>query len=202
MKLSVIEMEIAMAHACVDINELAAKIDVHRMHISQILNGRRNPKPKTIGVCQMLSMGGKIGGFFSKIDIQVLKTTAIILGIVAALIALVAIIAVLTGKGPDVERTMSSISKGVNGIASPGSLPHNDTGTSFWRGGPTYINERGGEIAVLPSGSQIIPHDISMAIAQGRGNQNITVNVNAHDLQQVSDVVNLFEGYKQYMRAR
>lgn len=153
-------------------------------------------------VKEMSEMGGKIGGFFSKIDIQVLKTTAIILGIVAALIALVAIIAVLTGKGPDVERTMSSISKGVNGIASPGSLPHNDTGTSFWRGGPTYINERGGEIAVLPSGSQIIPHDISMAIAQGRGNQNITVNVNAHDLQQVSDVVNLFEGYKQYMRAR
>ena len=37
----------------------------------------------------------------------------------------------------------------------------NASGTSSWKGGLTSINESGGEIINLPSGSQIIPHDLS-----------------------------------------
>lgn len=51
-------------------------------------------------------------------------------------------------------------------------------GTPYWGGGPTYVNEgRRGEIINLPSGTQIIPHDVSMAAAQG-GGKSVTVNVN------------------------
>ena len=43
----------------------------------------------------------------------------------------------------------------------------NALGTSYWRGGLTRVNERGGEILNLPSGTQIIPHDISARMAGG-----------------------------------
>lgn len=48
------------------------------------------------------------------------------------------------------------------------------TGTPYWRGGYTHVNERGGEIMNLPSGTQIIPHDVSVKAAGGR---SVTVNV-------------------------
>ena len=43
----------------------------------------------------------------------------------------------------------------------------NALGTSYWRGGLTRVHERGGEIMNLPSGTQIIPHDVSMRMAGG-----------------------------------
>lgn len=46
------------------------------------------------------------------------------------------------------------------------------TGTSYFPGGWTRINERGGEIVNLPGGTQIIPHDVSQRMAGGQ-----TVNV-------------------------
>lgn len=57
------------------------------------------------------------------------------------------------------------------------SLPSlgNATGTPYWRGGYTRVNERGDEIMNLPSGTQIIPHDVSVKAAGGR---SVTVNVN------------------------
>lgn len=56
------------------------------------------------------------------------------------------------------------------------SLPSlgNATGTPYWRGGLTRVNERGGEIMNLPNGTQIIPHDVSVKAAGGR---SVTVNV-------------------------
>ena len=45
-------------------------------------------------------------------------------------------------------------------------IPHNANGTENFAGGMTYINERGGEIAVLPSGSKVIPADKSRALAE------------------------------------
>lgn len=41
------------------------------------------------------------------------------------------------------------------------------TGTSFFAGGWTRVNERGGEIMRLPGGTQIIPHDISRQMVGG-----------------------------------
>ena len=52
------------------------------------------------------------------------------------------------------------------------SLPGNATGTTNWRGGWTRVNEKGGEIMNLPSGTQIIPHDASRNTPLG-GNINI-----------------------------
>lgn len=54
---------------------------------------------------------------------------------------------------------------------------NNATGTEYWKGGATYVNEnQRGEIINLPNGSQVIPHDESMKqLASSSG--NVTVNV-------------------------
>lgn len=41
------------------------------------------------------------------------------------------------------------------------------TGTSYFSGGWTRVNERGGEIMRLPGGTQIIPHDVSKRMVGG-----------------------------------
>lgn len=59
-----------------------------------------------------------------------------------------------------------------------GSLPGNATGTSYFRGGWTRINERGGEIVHLPGGSKIIPHDISSRMSGPSINVQVIVQGN------------------------
>lgn len=49
-------------------------------------------------------------------------------------------------------------------------------GTNNHPGGPAIINDRGGEIAIMPSGSKVIPHDLSVAMLQG-GRQTTDVRV-------------------------
>ena len=55
-----------------------------------------------------------------------------------------------------------------------GLIGGNALGTSYWKGGLTRVGERGGEILNLPSGTQIIPHDVSARMA---GGPQVTVNV-------------------------
>lgn len=50
------------------------------------------------------------------------------------------------------------------GVAS--KVGHNALGTDNWEGGLTEVNEAGGEIIDLPSGSRVIPHDVSMEMAK------------------------------------
>lgn len=88
----------------------------------------------------------KISGFFSWIDEK---------------ISSIPILGSIYGKGKEV----------VGGIAGwiGGKIGANATGTSYWRGGLTMVNERGGELMNLPSGTQIIPHDVSMRAADSYG---------------------------------
>lgn len=54
---------------------------------------------------------------------------------------------------------------------------HNATGTSYWQGGSTYVNENNrGEGIILPSGSEIIPHDETVKRAASR-NSGVQVNI-------------------------
>lgn len=53
----------------------------------------------------------------------------------------------------------------------------NATGTNYFEGGLTHVNENGGEIMNLPNGTQIIPHDISQKMASS-GGTSVNVNVN------------------------
>lgn len=67
----------------------------------------------------------------------------------------------------------------VNPFAGRGDVDHNATGTNYFRGGFTEVNENGGEVMNLPNGTQIIPHDVSTKMATNNAN-NMTVNVNVN----------------------
>lgn len=53
----------------------------------------------------------------------------------------------------------------------------NALGTSYWKGGLTSINEHGGEIINLPSGSQVIPADKSKNMLNSKSDIIVNVNV-------------------------
>lgn len=72
------------------------------------------------------------------------------------------------------RRTKSTISSTTNPFA--GLFDWNATGTSYFGGGFTYINEHGGEIIDLPTGARIYPADKSAKMAESK--PSITVNVN------------------------
>ncbi|MDD6196876.1 MAG: phage tail tape measure protein [[Clostridium] aminophilum] len=61
------------------------------------------------------------------------------------------------------------------GLAGSNDLPHNAGGTLSWRGGPTWIHERGGEIIDLPHGTRIYPHDVSMQMAKNSGGGGVSI---------------------------
>lgn len=66
--------------------------------------------------------------------------------------------------------TKSGSGSSTNWISSIGSFlgfGRNALGTSSWRGGPTSVNEFGGELINLPRGAQVIPHDLSKRMIAG-----------------------------------
>lgn len=71
---------------------------------------------------------------------------------------------------------------------SGSSVPHNAGGTNNFEGGLTYVNEGGrGELISLPSGAQIIPHDISVEYAKEAARSN-SVN-GSLDLSDLGDYI-------------
>lgn len=73
------------------------------------------------------------------------------------------------------------------------NLPYLAHGTDDWRGGPAVINERGGEIVELPSGTKVIPHDESVQRAYNMGAArqragDIHININGVTITNGQDV--------------
>ncbi len=71
---------------------------------------------------------------------------------------------------------MRSIAEGwnwlVGKVSGGGDVGHNAGGTDDWRGGPTWVGERGPELVYLPRHSKVIPNRESMSIvAQQRRKQ-------------------------------
>lgn len=64
---------------------------------------------------------------------------------------------------------IGSIYRGIKGAGSwvIDKVTGHATGTSYFPGGWTRVNERGGEIMRLPGGTQIIPHDVSRHMVGG-----------------------------------
>lgn len=50
MKLNLEKIRIEQARACLTVNELAKLSSISRTGLSKILNGERNPVPKTVGL--------------------------------------------------------------------------------------------------------------------------------------------------------
>lgn len=69
-------------------------------------------------------------------------------------------------------------------------LGGNATGTQYWRGGRTKVNEHGGEIIDLPSGSKVIPADKSkQLLSDGKVIVYVTVQGNVIGNEEFADEV-------------
>ncbi|WP_287787113.1 phage tail tape measure protein [Megamonas sp.] len=77
------------------------------------------------------------------------------------------------------------------------NIPKFARGTENFTGGPAIINEQGGEIVDLPSGTRVIPHDksIQTAYAQGRqdnqsnsNNFNFSINIYGANMKSDADM--------------
>lgn len=79
-----------------------------------------------------------------------------------------------------ISQPLDTVAYGSGGVlsavsAAASTIGGHALGTSYFSGGLTRVNERGGEIMNLPNGTKIIPHDISRRMA---GAPQISVSVN------------------------
>lgn len=72
-----------------------------------------------------------------------------------------------------VKGAVSAVGSFASGKGKNSKIPENAHGTPRWGGGITRVNEKGGEIMDLPSGTRIIPHDASRNTPVG-GNVSIS----------------------------
>ena len=108
-------------------------------------------------------------------------TTGLVMGLVGAIGLLVAGAINWMSLAPEVQASLNETQREANGVQQFNDEIYkggksifddpdrNATGTEYFRGGLTHVNENGGEIMNLPNGTQIIPHDISQKMASGGG---------------------------------
>lgn len=73
---------------------------------------------------------------------------------------------------------IKSIPNKIKGFFGFGDAGGHATGTPYFKGGPTRINEGGrGEIVDLPNGTRIIPHDVAKKAAQAGSAPSVVVNL-------------------------
>ncbi len=73
---------------------------------------------------------------------------------------------------------IKSIPEKIKGFFGFGDDSGHATGTPYFKGGTTRINEGGrGEIVDLPNGTRIIPHDVAKKAAQAGGAPSVVVNL-------------------------
>ena len=142
---------------------------------------------------------GKLGNFMEGFDQKSIKTAALIMGIVAALIALAAIITVIMGKSNELGRAMESVGTNVNRINTSVSQTQNQaaryhaSGTDYFEGGETWVGEQGPEKVVLPQGSRIINN--REAVSSEVNHYYITID--AKNVRDFNRVVEIMDGLKQ-----
>jgi len=75
---------------------------------------------------------------------------------------------------------------GIGGAKLPtASIPANANGTSYFGGGASMVNERGGEMRIMPSGTSIIPADRTKQMLSGNTSKEnkVTINIDARGMQ-------------------
>lgn len=147
----------------------------------------------------MTDTASGISKFFSKFDASAVKTTAIVLGIVAALIALATVIAVIIGKSGELERSMNNIGSSIGQVtgsvnqAKSGvyKTAYHASGTTNFRGGRTWVGEGGPEIAEFPPGTKIYSAEESKSMGGTVNNYYMTVSL--RDMKEFMEMKEYFD---------
>lgn len=150
--------------------------------------------------------GKAITGFFKNFDLAANKTTLIIIGVVAALIALATIIAVIMGKSDDLSKSMNAIGQSTQSLTnsvtgaqdSVKRAQTNATGVTEFAGGKTWVGEAGPELVTLPQGTKIEPADKVPMSKQETYYFNVTID--AKNVDDFNRVVNMCKNLQQAER--
>ena len=94
-----------------------------------------------------------------------------------------------------IKKAITNAARSVS-ISVPVNVGQNYNGTDNWIGGLTTINERGGELVDLPSGTRIYPHDKSVTMAFDEGVQTAMAQIKGGttDSRSYDDSVHFYEG--------
>lgn len=151
-----------------------------------------------------------IGMAFSTMSGSGLKTTAIIVGVTAALIALAGIIAVIMGKAPELDRTFSNIGQSVGNM----TRTVNNSSASTMSNQQQYVNGSyatglryvpyDGFVARVHKGEAILTADENPNnpnATSARGGDTYIFQVNMDQIKEVQELSELVKRSKQVGRA-
>lgn len=155
--------------------------------------------------------GKTIKSFFDATNISTLKTTGIILGVVAALVALATVIAVITGKSGELQQSMNSVGNSIGAINSTventqtrvRTVANHANGTKNYLGGTTWINEdvvQGPELIELPNGSKIYNGKETSKMLGGDTVNYYYITIPADTIEEFNDIIMIAKGQKQAYR--
>ena len=112
-----------------------------------------------------------------------------------------------------IDKTNKEIQKQIELFSHSGTSVHNGkggtskrfaTGTSYHTGGYAMVGEYGRELVELPRGSKVYNSRQTENILSGPGskteNNTYNISINANNVKEFNDVINMCNGYKQSMR--
>lgn len=143
------------------------------------------------------SISGVVGAVTKAMDpanAKMMKTTLIILGVVAALIALAVVIAIIMGKSKELNDSMSSMGQSIGNMQNQatGSIPRYASGTLSAKGGLALVGENGPEFVSLRPGARVYNNSESMALlGAGSGGNVFNVTIDAKNVKEFNDIVRI-----------
>lgn len=134
-------------------------------------------------------VSGLIGGAMSHMDLLYRR----IMLIVAGITALVAVVAVLIGKGNEINSAMSGISSATTGTmrAANSKVPQYATGTRNARGGMALVGENGPELVNLRGGEHIYTNGQTRSLLGGDSISIGKITIDAKNVKEFNDIVNI-----------
>lgn len=189
--------------------ETLGKIPVPVLQTIVVLAGAITTILLTVKAIKGMTSGvGDTIKMFKEFDPKALKTTAIIMGIVAAVVVLTVAIAALLGKANDIERGMASAGNAMKSMTGQvnsiqNRVPAYALGTSYHPGGFARINDRlndpySGEIVDLPTGSRVY----SNGNYPNTGGDTFNITIDAKNVQEFNDIVSIAQNARQQRRAK
>lgn len=134
-------------------------------------------------------VSGQVGSVMSFMDSLYIKLMLIVAGITA----LVAVVAVLIGKGNEINSAMSGISSATTGTmrAANSKVPQYATGTRNARGGMALVGENGPELVNLRGGERIYTNGQTRSLLGGDSISIGQITIDAKNVKEFNDIVNI-----------
>lgn len=137
-------------------------------------------------------------GVFTIFSGTVGTTTAKILLLVTAVGLAAAAIAVLVGRGKELNDAFSNVNGTISSVGQikNSSQRYHAIGTQYFEGGRTWVGEHGPELVDLPRGTRIYNNQESKSITNSPV-YNVTVVADMSKMRSIQDVVDIIQGIPQ-----